>query len=292
MTAEHKLALGTVQFGLPYGIANKAGQVPGEEARAILQFARTTGIDTLDTAVGYGNSETVLGDIGVEHFKVITKLPEFNGHAKDIGTWMREEIQASKRRLRQKRLQGVLLHRPAQLHAPFGHALYAELCALKEAGEVCQIGISIYEPSELDSLIPNHQFDLVQSPLNIFDRRLIETGWARRLHDKGIEIHARSTFLQGLLLMPATARPKKFERFAPVLRAWDDWLERTRQSPLDACIGYVASHPEISRIVVGVDSADHLKEIVIAAQTAYSERPDWSSPTDPLLLNPAHWNSL
>ena len=110
-----KLALGTVQFGLNYGIANLAGQVGLTEAQAILSHARKCGLDTLDTAVNYGDSEQRLGEIGVTDWQVISKLPALPEQCDDVATSVRNQVQASLERLRNTKLQGLLLHRPEQL---------------------------------------------------------------------------------------------------------------------------------------------------------------------------------
>lgn len=292
MISEQKLALGTVQFGLPYGVANKTGMTTAHEAAGILEFARRSGINTLDTAVGYGESESILGRLGVEDFRVVTKLPGAHQNEAGIVPWVFDQVCASMERLHLPLLGGVLLHRPGQLFEPYGPQLYSALQKLKADGFVEKIGISIYEPSELDQLLPSFKFDLIQAPLSILDRRLISSGWARRLHDLGVEIHARSCFLQGLLLMSAADRPDKFKRFESIWQAWDRWLSETELSPVEACIRYAISQPEIARVVVGVDSIAQLDEIVSAAKGNQFQLPDWPNSPEPLLLNPSNWTSL
>lgn len=292
MICEQKLALGTVQFGLPYGVANKIGMTATADAGRTLELARGLGIDTLDTAVGYGQSETVLGALGVDGFRVITKLPEMASDERDVNSWVTRQVHASMERLCVPKLGAVLLHRPHQLLEPRGDSLYSALRELKSSGLVGGIGASIYDPSELEHLVPRFKFDLIQSPLSILDRRLIATGWANRLVGEGVEIHARSCFLQGLLLMSLEDRPAKFGRFDPIWREWQRWLEVSNLSALEACIRYVVSRPEIARVVVGVDSASQLTEIANSAEGAIPEPPQWSFAPPGLLLNPFNWTSL
>jgi aryl-alcohol dehydrogenase-like predicted oxidoreductase len=211
-----KLALGTVQFGLDYGIANQQGQVPVDEAGAILDLAFAHGVDTLDTAVAYGNCEQRLGEIGVGGWRVISKLPAIPDGCKDIYRWVADEVTASLRRLHITCLSGLLLHRPRQLLEDGGDRLYKVLQQLKDEGRVQKIGVSIYEPAELDELFDRYQLDLVQAPFNILDGRLIDSGWLARLPEQGVELHVRSIFLQGLLLMHAGERPKKFHRWQTI----------------------------------------------------------------------------
>src|SRR3990172_7099104 len=110
-----KLALGTVQFGLPYGVANLHGQVSFDEARAILNYAETAGLDMLDTAVAYGNSEQHLGEIGVTQWQVVSKLPAIPEACADVAAWVGASVEASLQRLQIRQLHGLLLHSPAQL---------------------------------------------------------------------------------------------------------------------------------------------------------------------------------
>ncbi len=94
------------------------------------------------------------------------------------------------------------------------------LKTIKLNGLVKKIGISIYDPSECEQVMNLARIDIVQAPLNIVDRRLVVSGWLSRLHSEEIEIHTRSVFLQGLLLMPRNKIPKIFDRW---FRAWDQW---------------------------------------------------------------------
>ncbi len=255
----NRIALGTVQFGLPYGVANQDGQVSREEAAAILKHAWSAGVDTLDTAIAYGDSEQGLGEIGVDQWQVISKLPAIHESCTDVAGWVQESLAGSLKRLRIPRLHGFLLHRSQQLLGPQGDALYRALISLKNQGKVEKIGVSIYGPDELEALWPHFQIDLVQAPFNIIDRRLATSGWLTRLHQAGIEIHVRSVFLQGLLLMGAQSRPTYFNRWQPLWDQWHHWLDEQALHPLHTCLGFTLSHPEIDRVVVGVDSLRHLK---------------------------------
>lgn len=287
-----KLALGTVQFGLNYGVANTSGRVSAQEASAILQRAQASGLDTLDTAIAYGDSEAVLGQLGIEGWNTVTKLPAVPENCQDVAQWVHEQIEQSMARLGVSQLHGVLLHRPAQLLEKMGPALYGALQSIKAQGKTRKVGVSVYGPAELDELCDTYEFDLVQAPLNILDRGLVESGWAGRLHDAGVEVHTRSAFLQGLLLMPAAQRPAKFSPWENIWRAWDGWLEQEGLTPLQACLRYVTSLPQIGRVVVGVDTAVQLQQIVQAADGELATLPDFDTLQDARLINPASWNQL
>lgn len=285
-----KLALGTAQFGMDYGIANTMGRVDLDDAKRIVSLARNHGLDTLDTAIAYGECESVLGRIGVDDWKLVTKLPAIPKSCNDVLGWIHEQVEASLKRMGASQLYAVLLHRPAQLFSCYGDNLFRGLQDLVSVGLVQKVGISIYDPAELDQLFANWQFDLVQAPMNVFDRRLLESGWAGRLKDQGVELHTRSAFLQGLLLMRTDLRPAWFGRWNTLWTSWEKWLNESRLSPIEACLRFVLSVSDVDRVIVGVDSTAQLQEIL---KFTAGLSPDFSAAPhsdDPILLNPAHWS--
>ena len=284
-----KLALGTAQFGLNYGVANTAGQMNLEGARSVMALAKSQGMDTLDTAIAYGESERTLGRIGIDGWKTVTKLPALPAACEDVSEWVQTQMEGSLKRLGTRQLHAVLLHRPAELFKQHGPELLRSLQDLVNQGTARKIGVSVYEPAELDRLFALFRFDLVQAPLNVMDRRLLVSGWAHRLKDFGVELHTRSAFLQGLLLMPSHERPKWFGHWHTLWSSWDCWLEENQLSPIDACLRYVLSIPEVDRVVVGVDSVAHLQEILISASGLCPDYATAPCTHDPVLLNPAQW---
>jgi aryl-alcohol dehydrogenase-like predicted oxidoreductase len=289
MSRASSIVLGTVQFGLAYGVANSAGPPSDEQATTILRIARRGGIRTLDTAVAYGNSEARLGELGVANLQVMSKLPPLPDDCADVAGWVRDQVAGSLQRLRIDRLHGLSLHRPEQLLEASGGELYRALCSLREQGLVEKIGISIYQPDELERLFAEYRFDMVQSPFNVFDRRLLTSGWIDRLAALGCELHVRSIFLQGLLLMPAAERPAYFTRWPELLAEWDRWLHETGVSALQACLGFALAQAGIAKAIVGVDGPGQLEEILLAADAPLLPVPDELFSTDPDLLNPSRW---
>lgn len=287
-----KLALGTAQFGLSYGIANQNGQITRVDAKAMLRLAAEKGIDTLDTAIAYGESETCLGEVGTQGFRLITKLPGVPDDCDMVKRWVQEQVAASLSRLGVSAVYGLLLHRPEQLLGAEGKELYQTLQSLKESGQVQKVGVSVYAPSELEALTPRYRFDLVQAPFNLADRRLHTSGWLQRLKHDGIEIHTRSAFLQGLLLMPKAAIPPKFAPWLDVWDKWHGWLACHNISAVEACLAFPLAHPEIDRVVVGADSVSQLEQIIrAAARPVPTDLPDLTCDADDL-INPARWANI
>ena len=289
----NKVALGTVQFGLDYGIANEAGQVSLDEAQCVLSLARENKIDVLDTAIAYGTSEEVLGKVGVDGFRVITKLPSLPDDQNNVARWVTEQVRESLARLGQKRLYGLLLHRSEDLSGSKGGQLIQALADVKNDGIVQKIGASIYSPDELEAVFNKIKIDLVQAPFNVVDRRLQSSGWLDRLKDDGVEVHTRSAFLQGLLLMERSEIPSKFSRWSCL---WDQWHKKLKVlgvSPLAASLAYPLSIEQVDQVTVGVDSAAQLSEILQAVKNV-NEGLDTSfmHSADLDLINPSNWNRL
>jgi len=230
-----------------------------------------------------------VGQVGVHDWRVVSKLPPLPGGCSNVEAWVDEALAGSLQRFGIARLYGLLLHRSADLLGAHGKELFCALLRAKESGKVRKIGVSVYDPKELQIVASRFEIDLVQVPYNVFDRRIQESGWLGRLRQSAIEVHVRSVFLQGLLLMPKIMRPKEFSRWEHLFARWDDWLRETNTSALSSCLHFSLSQPEIDRVIVGVDSTNHLREILAAAQ----ERPLLPPPSltceDTQLINPSNW---
>lgn len=284
------MAVGTAQFGLDYGIANASGRVPAAEVRDILERAAAHGLDTVDTAIAYGQSESSLGSAGVRGWRVITKLPPLPA---GIGTgslsaWVRDQLAGSLRRLRTEQLEAVLLHRPADLLGPHAEEYWQALGEVKHRGLTRRVGVSIYDPAELDALWRTRRPEIVQAPCNVLDRRLVRSGWLDRLGAEGIRVHVRSVFLQGLLLL-ADRRPARFDPWAALLDRWSRWCGERAISPLQGALAYALQLPAVERVVIGVDSAAHLEEVLALAARPAPSPPEDLSTEDRGLIDPSRW---
>lgn len=279
-----RLALGTVQFGLDYGISNHDGQVSDEELDALIALARHAGIDTLDTAQAYGNAEQRLGQRDTTGFTLIDKLaPEL------LLSDVQAAINNSLRLLGRKRLDGLLLHRSQDASA----AMFELLTDLQQQGAIGKLGISVYSPEELDAWsAAGYPLELVQLPANLLDQRFLRTGWLDKLVDMGCEIHVRSLFLQGLLLMQPTQRPDYFRRFATELERFEHW--HPSMAPLDRALSIMTALPQVSRFVVGVCHSQELAAIVAASHALHEYNEADIAPLASMeqgLINPGLWRT-
>jgi len=282
-----KLAIGTAQFGMPYGISNKSGQVSQVEVKNILELASSNGVDTLDSAIGYGNSEATLGHVGIDGWNVISKIPPMPVGS-DNG-WVLRQVKGSLSDLKINQLYGALLHAPEQLLSPNGTEIICGLEKAKSLGLVKKLGYSIYSPEHLSSFWEVFTPAIVQLPLNIFDQRAVNTGWLARMIELGIEIHARSIFMQGLLLMSSDQRPTYFHKWNQLFQKWDSMV--AGKNALDACVGFIKSIHGISRVVVGVENQAQLSQLLFAWKKAAPMTAPQFSCEDESLVNPSSWRT-
>jgi aryl-alcohol dehydrogenase-like predicted oxidoreductase len=288
MTAQ--LALGTVQFGMRYGIANTCGRLGKDEVARVLQTARAAGIDMLDTAIAYGDAETVLGEVGIDEWRVVTKLPPVPEGTADVTGWMEAQLTASLSRLGMARLHGALLHAPDQLKGPRSVEIGRGLAELGRRGFAERVGVSVQHPDDdLPAVLRQMEPGIVQCPYSILDQALVSNGWAARLREMNCEVHVRSAFLQGLLVMPPAARPKWAGSYGDIWQGWDRWLELQGIGAVEACLRHVRSARDIDFAVVGVDNATQLEALIAVGAKALPNVPNWPQAPDRVLITPALW---
>lgn len=267
-----QLCLGTAQFGLSYGITNTAGQVSEVEVAQLLIQAQDAGIRYLDTAQAYGNAEMVLGrQLPASHcFKIISKLPAQPQPVftiRDSDAW-EQTFFASCQRLGLQGLDALLLHAPADLRKPGGDHLEAWLLSLRERGLVQRLGVSIYAAEDLEGVNPG-LLDLVQLPLSLLDQRLLQDGTLTRLRAAGTAIHARSLYLQGLLLTTAEKWPPWV---STEMRAHQHALEALALERgcrlIDLALGFARDQDDLEAVVIGVCSRYELAELCMTWKIA------------------------
>jgi aryl-alcohol dehydrogenase-like predicted oxidoreductase len=277
-----RLALGTAQFGLNYGVTNKNGQVAIEEVKSILNFAKDNGIDTLDTASGYGNSEFVLGKVGVDDYQIVTKTATLKNGVNRVV----KDFYQSLKSLNKEAVEGLLIHDINELSNKEFDNLFRKLNELKRKGLVGKIGFSTYMPEQVDFLLENFDFDMIQLPFNVFDNRLIQGGQLKSLKSKGVEIHARSVFLQGILLN-FNSLSDYFLTWKKQFDAYQVIVNNSNLTLLEYALNFVLSVKEVDKVLVGVNSERQLKEIFQSVKS--QDNINAYSVNDVNLLNPSLW---
>ena len=290
-----ELGLGTAQFGFDYGISNEDGKVPAGKVRTLLEIAYTNGIRVLDTAAAYGDSEQALGQAMPEDcsFRVVTKLPPVKKDciSEEDVSCLRETFFDSLKKLRINNAAGLILHRPRELILSGGEKIYSLLQSLKEERLIEKIGISVYDGEEIDRLFSYYDFDLIQLPLNVLDQRLVKSGHIEKLKKRGVEIHARSVFLQGLLLMPLEQIDPYFNPIITVLKKYRAFLDEHGLSPVEGALGFLRRLDGPDVLLVGVTNEKQLRDNIAAFKSAEALNQDYSrfAVEEKEMVNPQLW---
>ena len=283
-----RFGLGTVQFGQAYGISNTRGRVPASEVEAILKRAAEAGMGVLDTAAGYGEAEHVLGTLSplTRPFRLVTKTIPLR-HGLDA---VLSRARQSAVTLGRKPVELLLVHSAGDLVGEDGQALWNGLLALRDQGLFGGIGISAYVADDPLALARKFRPAAMQVPASILDQRLLRSGALSAIKELGIEVHARSLFLQGLLFLDENLLPEKLKPAAPHLRELKRRLKAVGASALEAALAFAAKTPAIDVGLVGVTSARELEEILSAADRPMPDF-DWAACAlnDPLILTPSLW---
>ena len=292
-----KLALGTVQFGMPYGIANGTGQPNEAVVASILEKAMAAGVSVLDTASLYGEAEAVLGRcLPASHaFRIVTKTPKFSGlGGAEAADRLEVAFEQSCAKLGVSKVAGLFTHDADDLIGPAGDAIWRRMTALRDSGRVTKIGASIYSGQQIDALLDRYEPELVQVPLSLLDQRLLQGGYLDRLAARHVEVHSRSAFLQGALLIGADRLPPHLRALGPSLEKIASEAARLGTNPMTLALKFVAGLDAVSAVVCGVDSLSQFEQLLEAIN-----RPGVSLPSaeagalaywDPLLLDPSKWN--
>lgn len=282
----NKIVLGTVQFGINYGINNTTGQVTQEEVTKILSIAAKNGVKTLDTSSAYGTSEQTLGNAlsrtGL-HFDVVSKYPK-------SGVGVCNTFKQSLQNLNVDHLYGYLVH-----HFEFyleHQGIFDDMRKLKDEGLVKKIGFSLYTTKQLQYLIDHKvQFDILQFPYNVFDRQF--EPYMEQLYKDNVEIHTRSAFLQGLFFKDTKALPYKLIPLKRVLDNMHNYCKSRGLSVERLALGYVLHNPYVKGALIGVDNHHQLENnLQVAAAKLTEEDVAFIKSieiNDKELLNPVNW---
>ena len=262
-----RLCIGTVQFGMDYGV--QGGARPSlADAVAMLDYATQNGADAIDTAAAYGTAEEVVGEflsrktLPRESVQVISKFGMGVFEGADVAAYpqrLKAAAETSLKRLRTGYLDAFICHVPS---AAGDEAVVSAMSALKESGLVRHIGFSIYETDEAMACMAAGTVDFMQAPFSVFDQRMRAAGVLAKAAAKGVDVHTRSAFVQGLMLMDAEAIPAHLAAAKSYVCELDALCREHGITRRALALAYVKAQPEISHLVFGVDNLCQLKEIV------------------------------
>ena len=288
-----KLGLGTVQFGIDYGISNTSGKTAEEEVARILAVAMRHGIGIIDTAAQYGTSEEVLGRTFPERhdFQIVTKTPRFSVDRITVTEVhnLEETINRSLRNLGVSSLYGLMFHHADDLLTGGSELLWQKIGELKHQGLVRKIGVSVYNARQIDAILDRFSIEIIQLPVNVLDQRLLLSGHIAKLKTAGVKIHTRSAFLQGLLLMDPDRLPPHFDTIKAHLMRYHERLRYHGMTPVQAALGFVTGLDEVDTVICGVNNHQQLEELCVAATSFHAMDFQDYAITDESILNPSRW---
>ena len=224
-------------------------------------------------------------------FKIISKIPKppKNIKRENIKKWLKQNVMISLKNLKIKKFECLLLHNANSLLCKNGDEIYKGIRNMKINGFTSKIGVSIYDFNVLDKILKKFKFNLIQAPFNILDQRLVEKGWLKKLKKRKIEVHARSIFLQGILLLKHNQLPKKLIKLNKKLMVWENWLKKNKFSSLQVCLSFVLNQSQLDGIVVGYNNTNQLNQILKLKQI----KNNFSLPNlnikDKKLIDPREW---
>jgi len=278
-----KISLGTVQFGLQYGINNTKGQTQKDEVSKILKRCKEVGIMHIDTAAAYGSAENVLGAViqseGLsDSFHLTTKYKGDGMNSLPLST--RESLQ----RLRVEKLHCQMFH---------SYLDFKNTKDFIKPESIDKIGVSVYTNEELLDTLENFNVTVVQCPFNLLDNDSIRGETLVKAKEKGIEIQVRSAFLQGLFFMDRNNLPPSLKELKSNLEELDRICSENKISMPHLALGYCLSKDYIDKVVIGVDSLEQLNLNIEAMNTPLPypiiQEIDKIKVTNETLLNPTNW---
>lgn len=276
-----QLCLGTVQFGMDYGI--KGQKRPTEsEALECLDYATQNGISAIDTAVAYGNAEEIVGrflnrhTINRDRLFISTKLKPnvLDGiEPEKYCDAIQKDLKESLSRLHLNYVDAYLSHSARYAYRP---EVLDALAAVKKEGLAKNVGVSVYEPEEAEAVFQHKEMSFIQLPYSIFDHRMKEKGIFEKKNHRNCTIASRSAFIQGLITMNDTEVPSFLEEAKPILKKIDKITKETGKSRIELAIGYVKKEQAVSYLVFGVDHILQLKEDIAVFSEELSDDIYWS----------------
>jgi aryl-alcohol dehydrogenase-like predicted oxidoreductase len=284
-----KLVLGSAQFGTPYGLFNKK-KISLKNIQRIEKFILDKEINFIDTAFAYGDSEIIIGNSKLNKLNIITKIKIPENKKKDIKNFVQEEIFKSLSRLKVAHIYGLLVHDVTDLFGTRGKIFLSCLQNLKKKKIIKKIGVSIYSPNELKKIWKFWKPDIVQAPFNVFDQRILTSGWIDILKKFKIQIFVRSCFLQGLLICKKYNLLKIDQDLKFSLDQFNYWCRLNKISNLQASLNFVKQFKRIDFVVVGFNDYIQLKEIVNAFKKKNKKLPNNFRINNPTIIDPRKWN--
>ena len=256
----NKLCFGTANFAKEYGI-NKSKGYNHKKIKTIFNLLKRNKIKHIDTAINYKNVEKKIGKFNLDSFKIYTKIPKTPKKIKNINLWICNQIKLSLKKTKKNFFEGVFLHNPEDLLKNKKNQIYDSLINLKKEKKIKKIGLSIYDLNMLKKITKEFKIDMIQIPYNLFDRGEKKKELLNKLKKEKIEIHVRSIFLQGILLMDSNKLPIHFRKWKNKFINFENWCKKNKISKIQACLNAVLEDRVFNKVLISTENEEQLVQI-------------------------------
>ncbi len=280
---KNKVILGVTQFGLNYGLLNQHNLNKKKKLKQILKYSKKKGINSLYTSPYYGNANKFLASENLNNFTIYIKFKSQDLFKKNFS----KEIKKIKKKLKKNDLI-LMLDGFEKLKKREKLKIYNILLDLKKDKKINRFGYSIYSFINLKKICHEFKPNILQCPYNVIDRRLEEKKLLQFLKINKIEIHVRSIFLQGLLILHYSKHSSKFSKWKKIFKKFHDQIQYYKISNLDGCLNFIEKNKYIDKILLGVDNIDQLQEICSFKYNGKVKFPKIYV-KDERLINPSKW---
>ena len=279
-----KLIIGSANFFQKYGVNNR--KVQHNEIKKIFDLAKKNKIDIIDTATSYLSDDLIFKNLK-HRFKFNSKInPDINWVSYE---YCKKMLQQHVKQLNTN-IETLSFHDTKILFKQEGKKIFENIKLLKKKGFFKKIGISIYNPNYLSYLTTKYDIDVIQCPYNIFDKRIIDTRWLKKLKKKKIEVHARSIFLQGILFKKNYLKKKYFRKWKNHFDLWFEYLRKNKISEIDYCINDLINH-DFDKIIIGIENFKNFKQLLNFKLLQNKNKLIDLTNNDLKLIDPRKWNT-
>ena len=248
-----KIIIGTAQSDPNYGFSKKKNLIK------LISFCKKKNL-YIDTALSYKNSKFYLRKLGNNYNNIITKLPYIEKDFFEVS--LMNILKKIYLNYNTKKIYSILLHDPSIIYNKKNREiLFEKIKHLKKEKKIQKFGVSVYTVYELNKILKIFKPDIIQIPINIFNQSFLEKNFLKKIKRLKIEIHVRSIFLQGLLLLNFDQIPRKFKHFKTI-KFYFNFLKKNNLTSILLNLSFINSIKEIDKLVIGFDNIDQLKQLL------------------------------
>ena len=289
-----KAVIGTASIGMNYGISNQNNKFSKRNSEKLLSYCIKNKLSYFETSGSYGYAEDLLIKFSNKNnLKIIYKIPPISSETINDNDLSKIYINLNRtiKKFKKNSLKDLFLHSYSDLEKKGSEKLFNLLLNFKKNTQVQNIGVSLYDRNQVDSVLQNYDFDTIQIPFNILDNNFTKTNYLKKIKKRNIKIHARSIFLQGLLLMDPVKINPFFDKIKPNLLSFNRYASKRNISKSSLCFNFVNSIKEIDKLIIGINNISHIDEILknLKLKKKYYRNINFNKNIDEKYTNPNKW---